>query len=199
MRYLSWPSALGFSLTVPVKKLSAKQVKAIIFGEDENQSDGQRFRGVIYFLEEKYRETKSDHLRQEIEGFMQSHVCPACQGKRLQPSALAVTVFGYSLADLVNMSTEQLLATCKDLQSKMVGVGKERDVMTTLFREIESRLRAVEKVGLGYLELCRGADTLSGGEAQRIRLSVQMKSGLSGIIYVLDEPSVDCTVAIPTV
>jgi excinuclease ABC subunit A len=182
---------MGFSLTVPVKKLSAKQVKAIIFGEDEKaQSDGQRFRGVIYFLEEKYRETKSDHLRQEIEGFMQSHVCPACQGKRLQPSALAVTVLGYSLADLVNMSTEQLLATCKDLQSKMVGVGKERDVMTTLFREIESRLRAVEKVGLGYLELCRGADTLSGGEAQRIRLSVQMKSGLSGIIYVLDEPSV---------
>lgn len=181
---------LRFSLTVPVKKLSAKQMKAILFGEEENQAGGHRFRGVICFLEEKYRETKSDHLRQEIEGFMQSQICPACQGKRLKPAALSVTVLGYSLSDLVSMSTEQLLGTCKDLKSKIVCVGKEQDVLTTLFREIESRLKAVEKVGLGYLELCRGADTLSGGEAQRIRLSVQMKSGLSGIIYVLDEPSV---------
>lgn len=181
---------LHFSLTVPVKKLSAKQVKAVLFGEEGWQTDGHRFRGVIRLLEEKYRDTKSDHLRQEIEGFMQSQVCPACQGKRLKPSALSVTVLGFSLSDLVGMSTDQLLATCRDLKGKIVRSGKEQDVMTTLFREIESRLKAVEKVGLGYLELSRGADTLSGGEAQRIRLSVQMKSGLSGIIYVLDEPSV---------
>lgn len=181
---------LHFSLSVPVKKLAAKQVKAIFFGEEGWQTDTHKFRGVLRFLEEKYRDTKSDHLRQEIEEFMRSYTCPECHGKRLKPSALSVTVLGYSFAQLIDMSSEHLAMTCRALGEKITREGKERDVIMTLFREIETRLSAVERVGLGYLELSRGADTLSGGEAQRIRLSVQMKSGLSGIVYVLDEPSV---------
>ncbi|MBP5993385.1 MAG: excinuclease ABC subunit UvrA [Candidatus Moranbacteria bacterium] len=179
-----------FSCSVPVKKLSAKQMKAVLWGEDGWQEDSRKFRGVIALLSEKYRETKSDHLRQEIETFMQSHICPACQGKRLKPSSLSVSVLGYSIFDLADMSAERLSAITKELKAGIVKAGHEKTVIDTLFREMETRLLAVEKVGLGYLSLSRGADTLSGGEAQRIRLSVQMKSGLSGIIYVLDEPSV---------
>jgi excinuclease ABC subunit A len=181
---------LRFSLSVPVKKLSVKQLKAVLFGEEGWTEDARKFRGVIAFLGEKYRDTKSDHLRQEIETFMQSHVCPECHGQRLKAAALSVRVLGYSIFDLADMNVEGLIRRAKELKASIVKAGHEKAVIDTLFREMETRLVAVEKVGLGYLSLSRGADTLSGGEAQRIRLSVQMKSGLSGIIYVLDEPSV---------
>lgn len=176
-----------FSLDAPIKKLSAKHLTLILHGEEGKQEDG--FPGVIALLDKKYRETKSDHLRADIEAYMLTKLCPACEGKRLKVASLAVTVEGLSIHDLVKQSVEQFLETQKTLHEKFLKT-KEKKMIEPLFREIEMRLMAVEKVGLGYLELSRSADTLSGGEAQRIRLSVQMKSGLSGIIYVLDEPSI---------
>ncbi|MEI8096685.1 MAG: excinuclease ABC subunit UvrA [Candidatus Moraniibacteriota bacterium] len=176
-----------FSLDVPVKKLSPKHFSLILHGEGCTDQDA--FPGVIALLEKKYRETKSDHLRSDIEAYMLTKPCPVCFGKRLKAESLAVKIDGLSINDLVIQSTEKFLITLKSLHEKLLRTEK-RGIVDPLFREMETRMRAVEKVGLGYLELSRGADTLSGGEAQRIRLSVQMKSGLSGIIYVLDEPSV---------
>ena len=176
-----------FSLDTPLKKLSAKHFDCILSGEKNDDKD--RFPGVIALLEQKYRDTKSDHLRAEIEAFMLTKLCPLCLGKRLKLTSLAVKLAEYSIDDIVRQSTENLLALLKSLRATLLTQG-ERGMLEPLFREMQTRLAAVEKVGLGYLELSRGADTLSGGEAQRIRLSVQMKSGLSGIIYVLDEPSV---------
>lgn len=176
-----------FSLDTPLKKLSAKHFDCILFGEKGEAKN--RFPGVIALLEQKYRDTKSDHLRAEIEAYMLTKLCPLCLGKRLKQSSLAVELDGKSIDDIVCMSTENVLLALKPLREKLLERG-ERAMIDPLFREMQTRLLAVEKVGLGYLELARGADTLSGGEAQRIRLSVQMKSGLSGIIYVLDEPSV---------
>ena len=176
---------LRFSLEKPLNKLSAKHLDIILYGEAEE--DG--FPGVIPLLERKYHETKSDHLRADIEAYMLSRVCPACQGKRLKPETLAVRVENLSIDDIARQSVEALLTSLPILEKKLLKTG-EKTLIEPIFREMRMRLEAVEKVGLGYLEICRGADTLSGGEAQRIRLSVQMKSGLSGIIYVLDEPSV---------
>lgn len=176
-----------FSLDVPLKKLSAKHFAFIMQGESEHRPDA--FPGVLAFLEKKYRETKSDHLRSDIEAYMLTKVCPLCAGRRLKLSSLAVQVAGFSLDDVVQKSTDVFLEMLKTLRQKLLVTG-ERGVIEPLFREMETRMQAVKKVGLGYLELSRGADTLSGGEAQRVRLSVQMKSGLSGIIYVLDEPSI---------
>lgn len=179
-----------FSLDTPLKKLAAKHFDIILHGERPEKFAGKEyFPGVIALLEQKYRDTKSDHLRAEIEAYMLSKLCPLCSGKRLKQVSLSVFVAGKSIDDLVRQSVESFLSTLKPLRDTLAKTG-ERSVIEPLFREMETRLKAVEKVGLGYLELSRSADTLSGGEAQRIRLSVQMKSGLSGIIYVLDEPSV---------
>jgi len=188
---MHWLRDLGrqmkFSFDVPVKKLSAKHFSFILYGD---RSDGEdAFPGVVALLEKKYRETKSDHLRSDIEAYMLTKLCPVCLGKRLKKSSLAVKIEGLSINDLVKESVEKFLALLKPLREKLLRTG-EKELISPLFGEMETRLMAVEKVGLGYLELSRGADTLSGGEAQRVRLSVQMKSGLSGIIYVLDEPSV---------
>lgn len=172
-----------FSLSAPLRKFSAKQMKTILFGE--GKEDG--FPGVLTLLERKYRETKSDHLRSEIEDYMHSEICPECVGKRLNKRALAVRFGEYSIDQLTALSVSDFrLAVAHFSQD----IEAEKPLIMALTREMDARLEAVEKVGLGYLELARSADTLSGGEAQRIRLAVQMKSGLSGVLYVLDEPSV---------
>lgn len=176
-----------FSLDVPIRKLSAKHFSLIVEGEQDDRQDA--FPGVLALLEKKYRETKSDHLRSDIESYMLTTLCPVCAGRRLKLSSLAVRIEEFSLDDLAQKSADAFLEILKTLRQKLL-VTSERGIIEPLFREMETRMRAVKKVGLGYLELSRGADTLSGGEAQRIRLSVQMKSGLSGIIYVLDEPSI---------
>lgn len=173
-----------FSLSVPVKKLSKKHLDLVLFGE--GKADG--FPGVISVLEGKYRDARSDHFRAELEEYMTKKICSDCGGRRLRPEALAVLFDGRSIHDVTEMDVAALRKYCTDLQKRFTG--KEARVTGLIFREMDARLSAVEKVGLGYLELSRGADTLSGGEAQRIRLSVQMRSGLAGILYVLDEPSV---------
>lgn len=178
-------------LDVPIKKLSFKQKQYLLYGEHRGSTHaGNAFCGVIGMLDEKYRETKSDHLRGDIEAYMFTEQCPECRGRRLRPESLAVLVDGHSIDEVVNQSVESLLSFLLTLKAKLITLGQPKDLVEALFFEMMTRLSAVDKVGLGYLALARSADTLSGGEAQRIRLSVQIKSGLSGIIYVLDEPSV---------
>lgn len=176
---------LRISTSTPVKKLPKKQLEVLLHGEQKEKG----FEGIISLLERKYKETKSDHLRSDIEAYMHSQVCGVCEGKRLKKASLAVLLGGVSIDDIARQSIDNLLKSLTALEKKLA-TKEQKTFVEPLFREMFTRIRAVEKVGLGYLELRRGAHTLSGGEAQRIRLSVQMKSGLSGIIYVLDEPSV---------
>lgn len=177
---------LNIALTVPLKKLKKKDIAVILYGEQTPTG----FAGVIPLLEKKYQETKSEHLRKEIEQYMTQGLCQTCLGKRLKPLSLAVTVAGYSIDTLVSKSVSELCALLPAVGVELIQNKAEAALITPLLQEVLGRLASVEKVGLGYLSLSRGADTLSGGEAQRIRLAVQMKAGLSGIIYVLDEPSV---------
>lgn len=179
-----------FSLDVPVKKLSKKHLELVLHGDGQKQKEGaEGFLGVIGLLEQKYRETKSEHTRNELERYMWRSVCPACQGKRLKPESLAVLFEGKSIHDVSSLPVSDLRAFLKAVSRKRWSAALERIVLP-LALEMEARLAAVEQVGLGYLDLSRSAETLSGGEAQRIRLSVQMKSDLTGVLYVLDEPSV---------
>ncbi|MBP9751910.1 MAG: excinuclease ABC subunit UvrA [Candidatus Moranbacteria bacterium] len=164
-----------FSLSVPVKKLPKKHLDIV-------------FSAIIPVLEQKYREARSDHFRAELEECMRKKLCSDCGGKRLRPESLSVRIGGLSIHDIATKNVFTLRPFLRDLSKGYSGEAKR--VTDLIFREMESRLSAVEKVGLGYLDLSRSADTLSGGEAQRIRLSVQMRSGLSGILYILDEPSV---------
>lgn len=164
-----------FSLSVPVKKLPKKHLDAVL-------------EAVIPMLEQKYREARSDHFRAELEECMRKKVCSECGGKRLRHESLSVRIRDLSIHDVATKSVSALRPFLRELSKTYSG--EEKRVTDLIFREMESRLSAVEKVGLGYLDLSRSADTLSGGEAQRIRLSVQMRSGLSGILYILDEPSV---------
>ncbi|HPN54903.1 MAG TPA: excinuclease ABC subunit UvrA [Candidatus Moranbacteria bacterium] len=171
-----------FSMSVPVKKLSPEQLQIIFYGADD-------FEGIIPSLEKKYFETKSDYVRAEIEKYMTEHVCEACHGKRLKKEFLAVTVQNKSIDDLVSMSIGQLEEFFAD-NEKWKQSEQEKDICKTIVREILQRLKALKNVGLEYLNLGRSAQTISGGEAQRIRLAAQLNSQLMGIVYVLDEPSI---------
>jgi excinuclease ABC subunit A len=179
-------SRLGIQLTAPLKKLKKKEKDFILYGEENEEG----FPGVIPLLEKKYQETKSEHLRKEIEQYMTQGVCQSCFGKRLKPLSLAVKVAGHTIDTLVEKNISDLCGMLEISGEKLLATGHDSALIKPIIQEILGRLASVEKVGLGYLSLSRGADTLSGGEAQRIRLAVQMKAGLSGIIYVLDEPSV---------
>jgi len=173
-----------FTLSVPVKRLSRKQMHVILYGEGK----GDRFVGIITLLEQKYRDARSDHFRAELEECMHKKTCSECGGKRLRPESLSVLVDGSSIYDMSRRSVSGLKSSLGALA--VSHESREKRVTDLIFREMEARLSAIEKVGLGYLSISRGADTVSGGEAQRIRLSTQMRAGLSGILYVLDEPSV---------
>ncbi|HOF42381.1 MAG TPA: excinuclease ABC subunit UvrA [Candidatus Moranbacteria bacterium] len=171
-----------FSLNVPVKKLSDEHLRMVLYGS-------QDFEGVIPSLEKKYFETKSDYVRAEIEKYMTEHVCQQCQGKRLKKEFLSVEIQGKTIDDLVTMSISKL----KDFFSRAEEWGQrqqEKSITRSVAREILGRLVALENVGLEYLNLGRSAQTISGGEAQRIRLASQLNSQLMGIVYVLDEPSI---------
>ena len=188
---------VGFSMDMPLKKFSAKHLKVLLYGEatltkKETLTAAEKkamFAGVVPMLEKKHRDTKSEHLRKEIEKYMLVRMCPSCQGRRLKTESLSVLIDGHSIHDLASLPVSDfrrsLVAIPLEAASKDVN-----NAMQALVREMDLRLEAVEKVGLGYLEVSRGAETLSGGEAQRIRLAIQMKSDLTGILYVLDEPSV---------
>ncbi|HBO16682.1 MAG TPA: excinuclease ABC subunit UvrA [Candidatus Moranbacteria bacterium] len=193
----------GFSLNTPIEKLSSGNLKIILYGESENNSiekkstarlDGLRgasvkFQGVIPILEWRYRETNSDYVRNEIEKYMVAKICSSCQGKRLKKEYLGVLIDEKSIDDFVNMSISDLKNYLQYFSKKEKDI-RNREISEVLIKEAVERLIALENVGLEYLSLARGTKTISGGEAQRIRLAVQIKSQLMGIIYVLDEPSI---------
>ncbi len=192
----------GFSLHAPVKSLSDEHLRLALYGED---GDVVRYRnrygrvreyytgyeGVIPYLERLYRDTESDRTRLEIEGYMSSSPCPACRGKRLKPESLSVTIGGENIIEVTSMSIRDAL-TWVDLIAgkKPVLSPKERVIAQQILKEIRGRLGFLEDVGLDYLTLERHSATLSGGEAQRIRLATQIGSGLMGVLYICDEPTV---------
>ena len=188
----------NFSLRTPYAQLS-DQVKDIIFygtrGEkltleyDQPRGKGvlhQAFEGIANNLERRYVETQSDASKKEIESFMTACPCPACRGKRLRPEALAVTVGGLSIHDATAMPVDDEIAFFEGLNL----TGNQQMIAAQILKEISSRLRFLQSVGLSYLTLSRSSGTLSGGESQRIRLATQIGSSLMGVLYILDEPSI---------
>ena len=185
----------GFSLHVPTSQLTPKQLELILYGTGKEtfrvalglgRSFETTYEGVIPNLERRHKETESDFIRRDIERFMQEKPCHACQGLRLKPEVLAVTVHNQSIMDLCQRSIDEALAWFKGLKLDT----KETKIAEMILKEICARLQFLQDVGLNYLNLLRSANTLSGGEAQRIRLATQIGSGLMGVLYVLDEPSI---------
>jgi len=195
----------GFSTRTPVKNLSQKQLNIILYGNE----DGVRtirdrywrfggyyngFEGVIPNLERRFRDTESEYIRTEIERYMTSYLCPTCQGKRLKPESLAVTIDGRSIIDVTSMPVSEALKWVHEVsddkapQPKLTG--REFTIAHQILKEIRARLGFLEDIGLDYLTLDRPSATLSGGESQRIRLATQIGSGLMGVIYICDEPTV---------
>jgi len=189
----------GFSVNDAVGSLPKKAMDVLLYGTDGEaySVDGKEatFEGVIPNLEARYRETDSDYVRKELEEYMQTLVCPSCGGRRLRPESLAVRFADRSIAELVAMPIDEVAPFFTALARP--GNGKPRDltddeqkIARPIAREIGLRLQYLLDVGLGYLTLDRSAVTLSGGEAQRVRLSTQLGTSLSGVIYILDEPSI---------
>jgi excinuclease ABC subunit A len=184
-----------FSLQVPTSELSEAQLNLIMYGTGNEKyrislglgrSFETTYEGVVNNLERRHRETDSDFIRRDIERFMQEKPCHACKGRRLKPEVLAITVNDSSIMDVCTLSIDEALKWFKSLKLNE----KESKIAELILKEIQSRLQFLQDVGLNYLNLLRSANTLSGGEAQRIRLATQIGSGLMGVLYVLDEPSI---------
>ena len=195
-RLASVAEAHGFSLKVPVGKLSDDAKHKILYGTGDQKyrvdlGGGRHYdttyEGVIPNLERRWKETDSDFMRRDIERFMRERDCYACKGARLKPVVLAVTVHELNIVDVCDLSVDDAL----DLfDNKLQLTEQEMTIARLIVKEIKSRLVFMSNVGLNYLELSRAANTLSGGEAQRIRLATQIGAGLQGVLYVLDEPSI---------
>ncbi|MCH8049369.1 excinuclease ABC subunit UvrA [Patescibacteria group bacterium] len=192
----------GFSIHTPVEKITKKKLDFILQGTGDQiyLLDGEEvtFPGVFGLLDQKYRETSSEYVRKELESYMRKMTCPACGGKRLRPEVLMFTIAGQSIADVVSRPIEDVPQFFDDLLKITNGNGKkfvklnevERLVVERVAKEVRERVEHLIHVGLGYLTLDRSAMSLSGGESQRVRLATQLGSKLSGVIYVLDEPSI---------
>ena len=187
--------AYNFSLHVPTGELSDAHIKILMYGTGEQKykvslGSGRMFdstyEGVVNNLERRHKETDSDFIRRDIERFMQEKPCHACNGKRLKPEVLAVTIAQHSIMDICELSIDDAISFFNDIKLN----AREEQIAALIFKEIKARLQFLQDVGLNYLNLLRSAATLSGGEAQRIRLATQIGSGLQGVLYVLDEPSI---------
>ena len=185
----------GFSTKVPTKKLSKEAIEIILYGtktdekypiEMNGRVYNMNFEGVIPNLERRHRDTDSEFQRKDIERFMRVRKCQTCGGKRLKPVVLAVTVAGLNIVEICDLAIDEAVELFKNLELNE----QQKFISTQILKEISSRLGFMNNVGLNYLELSRAANTLSGGEAQRIRLATQIGSGLQGVLYVLDEPSI---------
>ncbi|MCL5289676.1 MAG: excinuclease ABC subunit UvrA [Bacillota bacterium] len=188
-----------FSLDTPVEQLAPKHLQVILYGTGNERvkfhyTDGYGhvhryevpFEGIIGNLSRRYRETQSESMREEFEKYMSIKPCPGCKGARLKPEALAVKVGGKDIADVTALPVSEALAFFSNLDL----TERERLIARQILKEINERLGFLVNVGLDYLTLGRSAGTLSGGEAQRIRLATQIGSGLMGVLYILDEPSI---------
>ncbi|MFC1930927.1 excinuclease ABC subunit UvrA [Chloroflexota bacterium] len=190
----------GFSVHAPVKELDQHQLNIILYGEGgesyryrnrfgrvREYFDG--FEGVIPRMERLHRDTESEHSRIDIERYMVSTPCPVCDGKRLKPESLAVTIGGRSIMDVSTMSVTQVLQWVSTIGDSVLNE-REQMIAHQVLKEIQARLGFLNDVGLEYLTIDRTSATLSGGEAQRIRLATQIGSGLMGVLYICDEPTV---------
>ncbi|QIB26911.1 excinuclease ABC subunit UvrA [Caloranaerobacter azorensis] len=189
----------GFDLDTPIKDAPKKFIKELLYGTGnrsitfkyESRFGGIRtykapFEGIINNLERRYKETVSDYMREKIESYMSINPCPHCNGARLRPESLAVTVGGLNIAEVTELSVRQAL----EFFDKLELDERQKYIANQILKEIKERLRFLVDVGLDYLTLSRSAGTLSGGESQRIRLATQIGSSLVGVLYVLDEPSI---------
>ncbi|MFC2044375.1 excinuclease ABC subunit UvrA [Chloroflexota bacterium] len=188
-----------FSLYTPIQEFNDHQISVLLYGEGGDSFkyrnrfgrvreyfDG--FEGIICRMERLHRDTESEHSRAEIERYMMSTPCPVCQGKRLKPESLAVTINGRNIMDVCSMAVDRALEWVVSLGS--IIAERERMIAHQIFKEINARLGFLHDIGLGYLTLDRASATLSGGEGQRIRLATQIGSGLMGVLYICDEPTV---------
>jgi excinuclease ABC subunit A len=185
----------GFDLHVPTSEISHENMEKIMYGTGDlkyrvslggGRSFETTYEGVVPNLERRHKETESDFIRRDIERFMHEKPCYKCQGLRLKPEVLAVTVHRKSIMDVCQLSIDEALGWFDELRLS----DTELHIAKQILKEIKARLSFLQAVGLNYLSLLRSATTLSGGEAQRIRLATQIGSGLQGVLYVLDEPSI---------
>ena len=200
MYYRGLSELYEFSLDEPIKNLPKKILNVILYGTgdqkikltyDRKFSKGvqyARFEGIINNLERRHKETNSDWMKAEIETFMVDMPCPKCEGARLKPESLAVTIGGLNINQVSDMSITEAYDFFSNIKISL----SKKDIIISenIFKEIKERLKFLKNVGLEYLTLSRSAGTLSGGEAQRIRLATQIGSSLMGVVYILDEPSI---------
>jgi excinuclease ABC subunit A len=175
-----------FSLDEPFKTLSKRIQHIILYGNGREKGSQGYFQGVIHNMQQRFKETGSDFMRDFIHGYMSVQPCPGCRGARLKQESLAVKIAGRNIDDICRLSIEQALGFFQQLKADV----KKKEIARQILKEVKSRLKFLSDVGLGYLTLDRVSSTLSGGEAQRIRLATQIGAGLIGVIYVLDEPSI---------
>jgi excinuclease ABC subunit A len=185
----------NFSLSVPTSQLTKKQMELIFYGTGDEvykislgggRSFSSTYEGVVTNLERRHKETESDFMRRDIERFMREKPCNKCHGRRLKPEVLAITVSDVSIMDICELSIDDAIDFLNNIKLN----DTEKHIASQVLKEINLRLSFMQNVGLNYLTLARSATTLSGGEAQRIRLATQIGSGLTGVLYVLDEPSI---------
>lgn len=189
----------GFSPMTPIKDLTPDQYNALMYGSDDkirfsmkmnngefNYTSTNNWEGVMPQCLRLYSQTESDYRRQEFEKFMRVSKCPACEGDRLNKKALSVKINNYNIIDVTKMSVTEAIDFFTDLPL----TEKQKEIASLILKEIQTRLHFLDQVGIGYLTLFRNSGTLSGGEAQRIRLATQIGSNLTGVLYVLDEPSI---------
>ena len=200
MYYLGLGKKYGFTLDTPIKEMSTEAVNALLYGTNGEKIEMHRtnefgsgvyyntFEGIVENLERRFRETNSEWMKEEIGSFMSGVECPDCHGKRLKPVVLAVTIGGKNISDFCEMSIRDELKFIADNEPNLTE--KQKQIGGQIMKEIKNRLQFLQSVGLDYLTLARSAGTLSGGESQRIRLTTQIGSALSGVLYVLDEPSI---------
>jgi excinuclease ABC subunit A len=190
----------GFSVSTPVENLTKEQLHVVLYGEGgESYRYRSRFgrvreyfsgfEGVIPRMERLYRDSESEHTRADVERYMVTRMCPVCQGKRLKPESLSVTVGGRNIMDVTAMSVVQAIDWVKEVDAGVLSE-REKIIAAQIFKEILARLGFLKDVGLEYLTIARTSGTLSGGESQRIRLATQIGSGLMGVLYICDEPTV---------
>jgi excinuclease ABC subunit A len=189
---------VGIELDVPWNKLNAKQKRILLYGTDvelhvryKNRYGRQRsyyttYEGVIPFIERRHSESDSDSSRERLEGYMREIPCKACGGTRLKPLTLAVTISDHSIAEIASLP----ISAAREILAKLKLSERDAAIASRVLKEVNERLQFLVDVGLHYLSLDRAAGTLAGGEAQRIRLATQIGSGLTGVLYVLDEPSI---------